>query len=171
MSEFIVYAKRGRMIMLAFLSILFVLIGGAFILLYFVEEDVPFWIVIIGIVVVLFFGLCLIYYIKEIIANKPVLIISKDGIMDRSSYIGAGLVRWEDIEDIDFVNFSGQLFLGIYTLDPELIINRTGQMKRLLNQLNKGLINTQVNIPVKNLKCSKEELIEQIDIHWQNISE
>jgi|SRR5690625_434302 len=167
MKEFVVYPKRGRMVMLAIFAFLFVLIGTVLIGIYFVEEDIPIWMIVVGVVDVAFFGLCLIYYIKEIKENKPVLVISNEGIMDRSSYIGAGLVRWEDIADIDFVHFSGQTFLGIFTHDPELIINRTSSVKRMLNKLNKGLVEAQVNIPVKNLNCPAEELIEQINNFWK----
>lgn len=166
MKEFVIYPKRGRMIMLAIFSFVFVLLGAIFIGIYFSEEDISLWMIIVGVVAVLFFGFCLVYYIKEIIIHKPILVISDEGIMDRSSFIGAGLVKWEEIADIDFIDFSGQIFLGIFTHDRELIINRTSSVKRILNQLNKGLIESQVNIPAKNLNCPKEELIEQINKYW-----
>ncbi len=167
MNEFIVYPKRGRMIMLAFFAFLFVLIGAVFVMVYVTEADDSLWLLTIGIISILFFGFCLIYYIKEIIVHKPILIISDEGIMDRSSYLGAGLVKWEDIRDIDFVEFGGQVFLGIFTHDPNLIIDRSSSLQRMLNQVNKKLIDSQVNIPAKNLNCPVDELIEQINSYWQ----
>lgn len=171
MNEFIVYPKRGRMLMLAILAFVFVLLGTLFLGIYFVEEEVSFGILLVGIISILFFGLCMIFYIKEMIIRKPMLIVSDEGITDRSSLIGAGLVRWEDIADIDFISFGGQLFLGIFTHDPNLIINRTGRFTSMLNKLNKGLIDAQVNIPVKSLDCDQEELVEIINSHWEKAVE
>lgn len=171
MDDFIIFPKKGRMILLAFLSFLFVLIGGIFVISYVVQEDIPIYLVIIGVISIVFFGFCMIYYMKEIIKTKPVLIISDAGIIDRSSYLAPGLVKWEDIKYIDFVEFGGQVFLGIYTHDPNLIIDQSTHLRKLLNKMNKGLLNSQVNIPVKNLSCTEQELVVTIEKYWQSENE
>jgi len=130
-------------------------------------EQSPLWLGIIGVVTAVFFGLCTIYYLKEIFIRKPALIISDEGIMDRSSFVGAGLVRWEEIEYIDLIVFGGQPFLGIFTHDPELIVNRTSGIKSLLNSANKKLVDAQVNIPVNNLACSMDNFVDEINNRWQ----
>lgn len=163
MKELIIYPKKGRMFLLGILSFVFVLMGATFIMIYFREEEVSLWMVIIGVLCVVFFGFCLIYYVKEIIVHKPILIISHKGIIDRSSYLGAGLVTWEEIRAVYFVEFGGQIFIGIFTHDPNLIINRSTRLQRILNQVNMKLINSQVNIPVKNLNYSTDELIKLIN--------
>ncbi len=158
--------------MLAFISIIFVVTGVLIFVATLNEaggEGLLFK--TIGIIAIVFFGLCLIYYINVLIKRKPALIVSEEGIFDDSSFIGAGLVRWEEIEALDFVNFSGQLFLGIKTYDPNLIVNRSNGVKRTLNKLNKGLVEAQVNIPVKILACSIDELVEEIQKRWQIAAE
>src|SRR5690625_3924020 len=155
------------MFMLAIFFFLFVVIGAVFIMIYFTEENVPLWLITVGLISIMFFGFCLIYYIKEIIVYKPILTISDEGIIDRSSFLGAGLVRWEDIRDVDFVDFGGQVFLGIFTYDPDLIINRSNSIQRMLNQVNKKMIPSQVNIPAKNLNCSIDELMEYVNYYWK----
>lgn len=170
MNDFIVFPKTGRMIWLGVMCAVFVLLGVVFIGFSIIEDD-AFWLGIVGAAIIVIFGLCIIYYVKEIMNRKPALIVSDVGIMDRSSFIGAGLIKWEEIADIDFINFSGQLFLGIFTHDPELIINRTNGIKSVLNKLNKGLIDAQVNIPVKNLGCSMGELVEVINNRWDKTME
>ncbi|WP_169509234.1 hypothetical protein [Siminovitchia fordii] len=35
------------------------------------------------------------------------------------------VILWNEIEAIDLINFSGQIYLGIFTFDRELIISRT----------------------------------------------
>nr|WP_157998066.1 STM3941 family protein [Ornithinibacillus scapharcae] len=101
------------------------------------------------------------------IKRKPALIITTEGIIDQSTYLAAGLIKWEEIADIDLVQFSNQTFLGIYTLDPDLIINRSNSLKSMMNRMNKGLLATQVNIPIKILDCSVEELIEMVSKRWK----
>lgn len=154
--------------MLAALSLIFVAIGTLFLSLS-INEKVgeTIWLMIIGILTVVFFGFCFIYYLNVLIKRQPAVIISEEGIVDRSSFIGAGLVRWHEIEAIDFVSFSGQIYLGISTFDRELIIKQMTGIKKLLNQINKGLLETQVNIPVKNLACSLDEMVEVINDRWE----
>ncbi|MCT1901665.1 STM3941 family protein [Oceanobacillus sojae] len=162
--HFIVMAKRGRMVMLTIFSLVFVVLGIFILLVPFKERMLP---IVIGILAILVFGLCFLYYVKALFKNEPAVIITKEGIIDNSSYIRAGLVKWGDIEAIDALNFSGQVFLGIFTYDPELIINRSSGTKKVFNRLNKGLLPSQVNIPFKNLDCSAEELMNAIGERWE----
>ena len=167
MNDYVVLFKRRRMLVLIFLSLLFPLLGVVFIA--FASQGAgseKIWLSVIGIVLIILFGLCFYYYINILIKGKPALTITEEGIIDNSSFIGAGLVRWEDIEDIDFINFSNQIFLGIFTFDPDLIVDRTSGFKKLLKNLNKGLLETQVNIPVKILACSLDELVDEINSRW-----
>lgn len=171
MSDFIVYAKRGRMKVLGFFSLLFVLVGIVISMISLTEPDPPILILVIGIVCIVFFGYGFIYFVRELNSRKPVLIVSDEGMMDRSTALAAGLIRWEEISDLDFVDFGGQVFLAIYTFDPELIVNRSHGLKKLLYQINKGLIDAQVNIPVKNLDCNIEQLVQEINHRWEQYIE
>ncbi|WP_152657070.1 STM3941 family protein [Oceanobacillus sp. CFH 90083] len=162
--HFIVMAKKGRMVMLTILSLVFVALGIFILLVPSNERILP---MVIGVLAILVFGLCFLYYVKALVEREPAVIITKEGIIDNSSYIRAGLVKWEEIETIEFLNFSGQIFLGIFTYDRELIINRSSGMKRVFNRLNKGLLPSQVNIPFKNLDCSAEELMNAIEECWE----
>ena len=162
--EVVIMEKKGRMIMLAIGSLVFV--GLGFLILA-AEFEEPFWPTIAAIISIVFFGLCFLYYVKTIIGGKPALIISNEGILDRSSYVAGGFIRWDEMESMGFVQFSGQTFLGIFTIDPDLVINRSSGMKKKLMQANKKLVQSQVNIPVKNLAISPEELINTINERWE----
>ncbi|MFC5464071.1 STM3941 family protein [Lederbergia graminis] len=164
-NDFIVKPKMGRMVMLAFLSLVFVLIGLVFLFVQFDGDTViP---KVIGAITVIFFGLCMLYYIKVLMKPEPAVIVTKEGIIDQSSYIRAGLVRWEEIEGIDLISFSGQDYLGIFTFDPDLIIDRSSGFKKMLNRMNTGLLPSQVNIPVKLLNCSMDDLMNAISERWE----
>ncbi|VEF47424.1 Uncharacterised protein [Bacillus freudenreichii] len=160
MDAYIVMPKIKRTIMLAFFTFVFVSIGILILALSINGQFEGILPALIGIITITVFGLCFIYYIKVLIKREPAVIVTNEGIIDQSSYIGAGLVKWKEIEAIDLINFSGQVYLGIFTFDGELIINRSSGMKRVLNVLNKGLLPSQVNIPVKNLACSIEDLLK-----------
>ncbi|RST76263.1 hypothetical protein D4T97_005665 [Siminovitchia acidinfaciens] len=167
MDAYIVMPKIKRTIMLAFFSFVFVSIGILILALSINGQFEGILPASIGIITITVFGLCFIYYINVLIKREPAVIVTNEGIIDQSSYIGAGLVKWKEIEAIDLINFSGQVYLGIFTFDGELIINRSNGMKRVLNVLNKGLLPSQVNIPVKNLACSIEDLFEAIGERWE----
>src|SRR5690606_34096341 len=157
-NDFIVKPKMGRMVMLAFLSLVFVLIGLVFLFVQFDGDTViP---KVIGAITVIFFGLCMLYYIKVLMKPEPAVIVTKEGIIDQSSYIRAGLVRWEEIE-------GSQDYLGIFTFDPDLIIDRSSGFKKMLNRMNTGLLPSQVNIPVKLLNCSMDDLMNAISERWE----
>ncbi|MDY0396184.1 STM3941 family protein [Virgibacillus halophilus] len=57
-----------------------------------------------------------------------------EGIIDHSSFIEAGLVKWEEIADLQIYQYGGQVFLGIFTHDPNLIINRTKGIKKSIER-------------------------------------
>ncbi|WOV86781.1 STM3941 family protein [Sporosarcina oncorhynchi] len=164
-NDFIVYNKRFRMIVLSILSLLFVLIGFVFISIA-LKESGQLLFLTIGLIVVIFFGFTALFLLREVFVRKPSVIISDEGIFDRSSYIGAGLITWNEIEAMDFIKYGNQPFLAIYTYDKKLIINRTSGLKRLLNNANRGLLDSQVNIPVKNLACSMDSLVNAINARW-----
>lgn len=168
MNELVIYTKKGKMILYGIACLLFVVVSGILLVVGLNESgNDRLTLIAIGAIGVLFFGLCMIYWVKSMIKRKPAIIVNNDGIIDQSTYIGAGLINWNEIADIDFVNFGGQTYLGIYTLDPDLIIDRSSSFKKMLNRMNKGLLDTQVNIPVKILDCSLEELVETINFYWK----
>ncbi|MCJ8008863.1 STM3941 family protein [Lederbergia wuyishanensis] len=162
MSEYMIMPKTKRMVTLAFFSLVFVMVG-----IFILASGSSIGPLIIGALTIIIFGLCFIYYVIVLIKREPAIIISNEGIIDKSSYIGPGLVRWDEIESFEFINFSGQLYLGIYTIDRDLVINRMSGIKKVFNQINKGLLETQVNIPVKNLNCSMDELVDAINERWE----
>lgn len=132
MKDFVVFPKRRRMIMLSILAIIFTVLGLLFIGLAFADdfrEDMVM-LLVIGLVCAVFFGLGSVYFIYVLIKHKPALIVTNEGIIDQSSFIEAGLVRWEEIADIQFYEYGGQVFLGIFTHNPNLIIDRTSGIKK-----------------------------------------
>lgn len=169
MKELVIYPKKGKMILYGIGCLIFVAIGVILFLIGLIDNGSDrLTFLLIGGVAFVFFGLCMVYWVKTMAKRKPAIIINQEGITDQSTYIAAGLIRWEEIEDIDFIQFGGQTYLGIFTKDPDLIVNRSSSIKKMLNRMNKGILPSQVNIPVKILDCSVEELIDRINKEWEN---
>lgn len=168
MGDFIVYPKRMRVLLLAFISFMVMWTGIILFLFSFhvIEHD-RYALQGIGIILIGMYGIPFLHHMKVFFARKPAVIINGDGIIDQSSYIGAGLVSWSDIKDITFVRSFGIVYLGIITFDPEYMIKRTTGLKKILNKANKHR-KTQIHISIKSLSCTAEELVEEIDLRWKN---
>lgn len=165
MNDFQVFAKRGRLAALGFASLVFVTIGILMVVLAPKADKTGEGILlaVIGTVSILFFGFCLWIYIRKLVANTPLLILSEEGITDQASYGAAGLIRWEEIEDIGTMSMANQQFLCIFTHDPTLVVNRLTGLQRMLMRMNKGLSSAQAHIPLKMLNCPLPQLIEEIE--------
>lgn len=161
MEELVIYPKRGRMLGLGLISLLFSMFGLLFILLL-IAGEASIGTGLIGLVALVFFGLCAIYLIKRAIVHLPALIISPEGITDNSSYIGAGLIEWKDLNKVDVIEMSGQLYLALYTYDPNLIVNRSHAAKKAANKANRFLVDSQINIPVNNLAYPLDQLLSKV---------
>lgn len=64
------------------------------------------------------------YLLYRLTSLKPVLLITEEGVVDRSSPAGVGLIRWEEIVAVEPLFVSGQLFITLRTRDPEAVISR-----------------------------------------------
>ncbi|REK71290.1 STM3941 family protein [Paenibacillus paeoniae] len=160
MSEFGYYRKRGRLIVMSILGIAGVLIGLYLIGLAWSNGDIG--IGLIGSLIAIIFVGVAIYNMRILLAASPVLTLSEKGILDRSTYMSGGLIRWEEIEHIGIEQLQGWVFLVIHTYDRKLMINRYSGLKRLLILFNKGLSDGQVHIPFRLLACEPGELLENV---------
>jgi hypothetical protein len=102
------------------------------------------------------------YALYRLFIPKPAVIISREGIFDNASAVGAGMLRWEEIAEIFPYELMGQRMLGIVPIDEEAIINRQSPIKRVLARMNKGLSAATFNIPQSVLPISIDELLVNI---------
>ena len=167
LSPFIIYQNKLKLLVLLLGSFIFIILGFIFLFLDLELTYSPSIIKGIGFISILFFGACFLVIFKKTIENKPALIIDENGITDYSTALQVGLVKWNEIKDIQFTTFSRQHFLSIYTYDKDLIINRTNAFQKTMNQMNKKLMDSQINIPYKNLKCDPVQLGEAINYFWE----
>jgi hypothetical protein len=88
-----IYPSRGRLVLLGFVSLLFVLLG-LWMGLGGEAPGIPGWRVVAGSYLgVPFFSACLCYAAYRLIARRPALVLCLEGIVDQGSAVSAGLVR------------------------------------------------------------------------------
>ncbi|MGM1047975.1 MAG: STM3941 family protein [Bacillota bacterium] len=146
--DIVIYPKLGKLFMLA---AVFVILGAALIYFGMTEENSSIVMVIIGVICAVFFGLCLFYFASRIVNKEPSLIINDEGITDQSSYIQAGVIKWEDIKNIELYSMMNQRMIGIKLYHPEKFMLQQTGLKKLLMRANQGLVDTPINIAESGL--------------------
>jgi len=71
----------------------------------------PTRIAIAGYASIIFFGLCTVFLIRKLPDTKPGLVIDSTGLFDNSGALSAGLILWEDIENISVLEIHKQKLL------------------------------------------------------------
>ncbi|MCQ6562436.1 STM3941 family protein [Paenibacillus mendelii] len=165
--ELVFYPSPRKLLGLSAAAIMFVLIGGVMIGVSRNEEDSSVSILIIGLVSVLFFGLCLIYLLYRLLNRKPSVVLNDQEVVDDSSYIGGGRLRWDQIEEIMLYDFMGQRFIGIKLLDTPAFLSRQSGLKKLLMKLNRGMVKAPINIAQQGITLPLEELYELMIDRWE----
>lgn len=119
----------------------------------------PTLIFISGIASILFFGLTMIVAVRKLWDKKPGLIINKQGIIDNSSGLSAGLVLWTDIEKILIYPVSSQKFLMFIVKNPNHYLNKiTNPLKWIAMEINFRFFGSPINISANSLQTNFDEL-------------
>ncbi|MDR0682640.1 MAG: hypothetical protein LBG15_12470 [Dysgonamonadaceae bacterium] len=121
----------------------------------------PVFIFVGGFVSVLFFGFTGFSIIKKLLQTRTGLTINNEGIIDNSSGVSAGMIFWEDIENIDVFKVLNQKFIRIVVKNPNEYINRqTSSITRKMMAANHKKYGSPVQIPANTLKINFDELYE-----------
>jgi hypothetical protein len=142
--------------MFVVLGVLFLINPSMFISTFFRN---PIFIFIAGLASVLFFGLVAITMFRKFFDKKAGLIINRQGIIDNSSGVSAGLVLWSDIEKIKTSKVQGQKFMMLFVKNPQDYIDRvTNPIKRKAMELNYKVYGTPISISANALQTNFDNL-------------
>lgn len=137
--EIIISRKKTKSLKIAFGLFLATILLLFPIIIYFVDiswvtTEIPLVVVILSMFCAPLCFFCAIWYFKQIYNNKPVLIVNEIGIHEEMNSNSVGMIRWEDIENINIIPYMGNTyFICILLKEPEkYILNQ-----KLLNKLNK----------------------------------
>lgn len=122
----------------------------------------------IGIVSIVFFGLCGLVGIRKLFDKSPGLIVSAEGILDNSSGVSAGIIPWSEVVSIGEYQIQKQKFISVQVTDPNKYANNGNVLKRMANRANIKMCGTPVNISANSLKISYNELFETINEYYRN---
>jgi len=155
--------SKKKMILALLGAILFIVIGFWFLINpprinnpFFGNPTVLF---IIGLASIIFFGFVAITMIRKLPDKKAGLIINKQGIIDNSSGVSAGLVTWSDIEEIKVIQVMNQKFLMFIVKNPQQYIDRvTNPIKRKGMEINYKSYGSPISISANSLKTNFDGL-------------
>ncbi|BBB65932.1 hypothetical protein UNDYM_1679 [Undibacterium sp. YM2] len=114
----------------------------------------------IGVVAILFFGLCAVFGARKLLDNRPGLILNSTGLLDNSSAVAAGFVPWSEVVGFSIFEVQNQKTLVVRVREPGRYIAAGGMFKRILNRMNYKLCGSPVVISANSLKLGFDELLK-----------
>jgi len=155
--------SKTKLLFLLLGSTVFVALGILFVLnLAGIQSDLfgnLEFIRIVGVVSLVFFGLCLVYIAIKLFDSKVGLSINENGIIDNSNAASVGLIDWEDITDIRTIQIASNKILLVETSKPEKYIERArnGLISRAM-KANCKMYGTPISIISNSLKITHDDL-------------
>lgn len=118
---------------------------------------------VVAVAGVSFFGLCALYGFYKIFDMRPGLIIDAQGILDNSSAIAAGQIRWDEITGWHVSEIAGQRMVTIEVVDPQRFVDRGNFISRKLNSANTKMTGSPINISSVSLRIGFDELVQTLN--------
>jgi hypothetical protein len=165
--------SKGKIVAFLLGAIVFIALGWVFM----INPDAfissasknAIYIRVIGVITIVFFGLCLIFIVRKLFDKNPGLVIDKDGITDNSNATSVGLVEWKDITGMEIRQIKSTRFLVLHTSNPEKYITRV--QNPILRQgvvFNYSTYGSPIAIISTSLKISFDDLVRLISTELEN---
>ncbi|MGF7047030.1 hypothetical protein J2T13_001532 [Paenibacillus sp. DS2015] len=167
MNEHVEYPSILKMLGLTLGAMMFVVIGMVLMKYGGTEDFGGIKVTLVGGLSIVVFGPCMVYFIYRLFNLKPMLIINEEGIMDTSSLISAGELKWSEIQEIKVYQFMGQKFIGIQLYDLEAFLSQKSSFKRVLMKINARMVKSPINIAQPGMKLPLEQLYTMMLEHWE----
>ncbi|MFL9834215.1 STM3941 family protein [Chryseobacterium terrae] len=119
----------------------------------------PIFRIPVGLLSVVFFGLCAILIFLKLLDGKEGLIINEKGIFDNSGYFSIGLIIWSDIISIENIKQKDNNFILVRVKNPKTYINKArGFMHLKAMRANYKWYNSPIMISANSLQINNKEL-------------
>jgi hypothetical protein len=123
----------------------------------------PLWYLrVIGGICVIFFGLCTLSAIQRLFTRKPALVVDRDGIIDHTSVLCIGRIRWQDIEGIRLDSMQGIRFAVVDVRDPRQFVERGNILQRWVKAINMRIVGSPVSLMLSRLDEPPEVVMTTI---------
>lgn len=173
MEDIVIFAKKTKLLGLATGCLVF----EAFFIYFFIyglpEGRAPFKSLIPGasFIGAPMCGVVLIYLCFRLLRPSPVVIINREGILDKASIFSAGLIHWHEIKTMFVYRVIDQPMLGIIPFDSEVIIARQSPIKRFFfRRLKWASTAAPFAIPGGMLPMSADEFLAMIRRYRERLS-
>jgi hypothetical protein len=114
----------------------------------------------IGVLAILFFGLCAVFGVRKLFDKKPGLVLSPAGLFDNSSAVSAGLIPWSEITGFAVFEVQKQRTLIVGVANPGKYVEAGGPLKRALNRANLKMCGSPIAITSSSLKIGFDALVD-----------
>jgi hypothetical protein len=122
------------------------------------------YLIITGMVGILFFGLTTFSIGRMIFSGKLALEVNDEGIRDETSGVAVGLIRWEDITSFAPYSIMGNKFVLINVRNPDFYCERArGTMAKRAMRQNEKMTGTPIQLNCNSVKVSQEQLLELLN--------
>lgn len=91
-----------------------------------------------------FFGASSVIFARRLFRAHAGLSLTPEGMVDRSSALALGLVRWPDVTAIDLMTMNGVEMIIVRVTNPELYVRRGNFVQRMLNRGNMRMVGSPV---------------------------
>ena len=115
---------------------------------------------VIGLVALVICGPIALALLVRAIRNKPTLILNANGFTDQSSLLGAGFVRWQEVQRIEDRLFRRRVFVTVTLTDRAAFRARLPAWHRLILRLNGPMAAGDILIPDSVLSMSPAALVK-----------
>ena len=112
------------------------------------------------------FGAVAIYAAHRLLAREPTLVIDADGILDRSSPLAVGLIRWTEIDSVVPYGHGDDRALRVMLRDPEAFMRRQPRLRRWMSALDRRFGLPSVSFAQINLSMDVETLAELLNRNY-----
>lgn len=145
----------------AVISFLFVFVG------FFMCLIPDILIQFIGVIAILFYGLCFVTFLKRIVNKTPILLINDLGVSDHSTAIAIGFIPWQDIEAIQLTSLFNQTFISISVKDQQSYLKKMTVLQRLTTKANLKMGYPLINITLNTTGQKPEKVMEEIERQFE----
>lgn len=157
MSEYPIQIANNKLKVLLLLGGALLLICGSIWLVLNADSIVK---QLVGVIGALFFGIALFFITKKVSQTTYGLIINEEGIIDHTTGVSIGLVRWEDIVEIYPIKVSRNNMITVIVKNPEYYINLSkSRISKLALKANHKYYGSPIHINSNTLQRTFAELL------------
>ncbi len=121
----------------------------------------------LGLVSIVFFGICGLFALKKLFDKKPGLVFNNSGIVDNASSVSPGFIPWSEVVGAEIFEIQKQKLLIIKVRTPQEYIARGSSLRQTLNKANYKMVGSPISISANALAIKFSELVSLFDRYQQ----